>query len=69
MPRGRQPGWTSGRESRHEDEDRVTASLAGLALALALVVVCLFLTDRLRVKAQLEDCLFAGRTNCAALIR
>ncbi len=69
MPRGRQPRWNSGRESRHDDEDRVTASLAGLALALALVVVCLFLTDRLRVKAQLEDCLFSGRTNCAALIR
>lgn len=69
MPRGRQPGWTSRRESRHDEEDRVTASLAGLAMALALIVLCLFLTDRLRFKAQLEDCLFAGRTNCASLIR
>ncbi len=69
MPRGRQPGSNSRRESRHDAEDRITASLAGLALALALVVLCLFLTDRLRAKAQLEDCLLSGRTNCASLIR
>ena len=69
MSHGRRPDWTSRRESRHDEEDRVTASLAGLAMALALVVACLFLTDHLRIKAQVEDCLLAGRTNCAALIR
>jgi len=69
MPRGRRLDRVSGRERPQDAEDRVTASLAGLAMALALVVLCLFLTDRLHLKAQLEDCLFAGRTNCAALIR
>lgn len=69
MPSGRRPDWTSRRESQHDEADRVTASLAGLAMALALVVLCLFLTDHLRIKAQMEDCLLAGRTDCAALIR
>jgi hypothetical protein len=53
-------------ESRQDAEDRLTASLAGLAMALALVVLGLFLTDHLRAQARLEDCLLAGRTNCAA---
>ena len=53
-------------ESRQEAEDRLTASLAGLAMALALVVLGLFLADHLRTQARLEDCLLAGRTNCTA---
>ncbi len=69
MPRGRRPDWTFRRESRHDEADRVTASLAGLAMALALVVLCLFLTDHLRIKGQVEDCLFAGRADCVALAR
>ncbi len=56
-------------ESRQEAEDRLTASLAGLAMALALVVLGLFLADHLRTQARLEDCLLAGRANCAALTR
>ncbi len=52
------------------EEDRVTLSLAGLALALALVVAGLFLFTHLRDKAVIEDCLMAGRMNCdAALAR
>ena len=47
-----------------DDNDRQTASLAGLAVALALLVACLFLFYHLREKSRLEDCLLAGRTNC-----
>lgn len=56
-------------ESRQDAEDRVTASLAGLAMTLALVVLCLFLASHLRSSAVLEDCLLSGRTDCAALAR
>ncbi len=56
-------------ESLQAAEDRLTASLAGLAMALALVVLGLFVADHLRSEARLQDCLLAGRTNCAALLR
>jgi len=56
-------GW-----HRHEDDDseddRVTSSLAGLAVALLVVVVSLFLIHTLAQKARIEDCLMAGRINC-----
>jgi hypothetical protein len=43
-------------------------SLAGLALALLLVVVGLFLVQHLRDKARVEDCLLSGRLNCDQLV-
>lgn len=46
------------------EDRRVTASLAGLAFALALVVVGLFLLHGLSEKSRVEDCLMAGRINC-----
>ena len=52
----------------HEDEDRQTASLAGLAFALFLVVVGLFLINALHQKTTVEDCLLAGRANCDILV-
>ncbi len=50
-----------------DDQDganRQTASLAGLAVALFLVVVGLFLIRQLHTKTMVEDCLMSGRTNC-----
>jgi hypothetical protein len=44
--------------------NRQTASLAALALLLALIVASLFLVDHLRLEAQRQDCLLAGRTAC-----
>lgn len=46
------------------EADRQTASLAGLAVALLLVVVGLFLVKQLEAESLLEDCLLAGQTNC-----
>lgn len=50
------------------EENRLTASLAGLAVALLVVVAGLFLIQHLRDKAQIEDCLMSGRFNCDAVL-
>lgn len=47
-----------------EAADRQTASLAGVAVALLLLILGLFLVRELHAKAQLEDCLMSGRSNC-----
>ena len=49
--------------------NRQTASLAGLAITLAVVVTCLFLMKQLHHKAAIEDCLLAGRNNCDILVK
>lgn len=43
---------------------RQTQSLAGLAVTLAVLVICVFLVKQLAHKTQVEDCLMAGRNNC-----
>jgi hypothetical protein len=51
-----------------EDEDvRFTTSLAGLAVALFLAVVGLYLLEALATESRLEDCLFEGRMNCVPI--
>ncbi len=64
------------RQSNHvldevEDQaaaDRQTASLAGVAITLLLLVVGLFLVHELHNKAMIEDCLLSGRNNCDAVL-
>ena len=51
-------------ETDDEAADRQTASLAGVAVTLLLLVVGLFLVRELHAKASIEDCLLAGRSNC-----
>jgi hypothetical protein len=51
-----------------KEADRQTASLAGVVVALVLVIIGLFLVHRLQVKASLEDCLMSGRQNCGSQI-
>ena len=51
-----------------EAADRQTASLAGVAVILLLLVVGLFLVRELHAKSMIEDCLMSGRTNCDAVI-
>ena len=62
----RRSEWT--REAEQEEANRVTASLAGLAMALLLVVAGLFIMQQLREKARIEDCLLSGRLNCDQLV-
>jgi hypothetical protein len=63
------PGMNERRLSAHEDFDsavaRQTASLAALALTLALVVAGLFLVNALRAPAQQDNYLLARGTPVA----
>lgn len=61
-------GWFDTEEENRAEADRQTASLAGLAVALALVVAGLFLIRALHSEALLEDCLLSGRTDCTVVI-
>jgi hypothetical protein len=49
---------------RRERDDRFTASLAGLAVALLLAVIGLWLVEGLAAEAKLENCLLQGRLDC-----
>jgi hypothetical protein len=51
-----------------EEADRRTAGLAAIVVVLVLLIGGLLLTQTLRKKSQLEDCLMAGRRNCDQLI-
>jgi hypothetical protein len=59
-----------GAEKKKEqtEADRQTASLGGLALALFLVVLGLFLLHELRLKSRVEDCLLLGRRDCDTVL-
>jgi len=48
--------------------DRLTASLAVLAMDLMLVVACLFLIQHLNDEARMKDCLMSGLRNCDAML-
>lgn len=56
-------------EDEQAEENRVTGSIAALALVLALVVAGLFLVQALRQKGALEDCLMSGRMSCGIVVR
>jgi hypothetical protein len=49
---------------RDDEDNRFTASLAGLAMALLLTIIALLVIDRLATVSKLEDCLLQGRKNC-----
>jgi hypothetical protein len=51
---------------REREAARQSASLAALAVILALVVAGLWLTDELRAEAGVQDCVLSGRVGCVA---
>jgi hypothetical protein len=55
-------------QDEQTDADRQTASLAGLAVTLLLVVIGLFLVRELKAKSLVEDCLLAGRQDCDVVV-
>jgi uncharacterized membrane protein len=59
--------WLAAEEREQEEANRQTASLAGLAMALALVVIGVFLVRELHAKAMVEDCLLQSQLNCDAV--
>jgi hypothetical protein len=60
--------WFDEIEEERKAADRQTASLGGLAIALFLVVVGLFLVRHLHATSVLEDCLLSGRANCVIIV-
>jgi hypothetical protein len=58
----RRPALTP--RERQEEADRFTVSLAGLAAALLLGLIGLWVADGLAQVSKLEDCLLQGRMNC-----
>ena len=55
-------------EAEHKASERQTASLAAIVVILLLLLGGLFLVQRLREAAVIEDCLMSGRRNCDALV-
>jgi hypothetical protein len=51
----------------HEDAERRTAALMGFIVILVLAIAGVVLVRELGKKATLEDCLMAGRHNCAPI--
>lgn len=49
---------------RDEDDRRFTSSLAGLAVALFLTCVGLYVVEQLADESRLEDCVLQGRADC-----
>jgi uncharacterized membrane protein len=54
-------------ESEEEAEQRRSMALLGLIVVLSLAIAGVLLVRELGKKAQLEDCLMSGRTNCAPI--
>jgi hypothetical protein len=52
---------------RHDDEARRTAALMGFIVILVLAIAGVVLVRELRDNSRLEDCLMAGRRNCAPI--
>ena len=69
QPHPRQRIWYDDPVEDEATANRQTASLGGVAVALFLIVIGLFLVHELRAKAQIEDCLLEGRTNCSVLVQ
>jgi hypothetical protein len=47
-----------------ESEGNRTPAMAGLAIAVVLLVVGLWLARELTAASRMQDCLMSGRTNC-----
>jgi hypothetical protein len=56
----------SPREAEEGETRRTNASM-GLIVILLLAIAGVILVRELREKSQLEDCLMAGRSNCAPI--
>ena len=53
-------------EESDQDQSRLRP-LIGLVIVAVLAVAAVYLVHVLREKSQIEDCLMAGRSNCAPL--
>jgi len=51
----------------HEDEERRTAALMGFVVILVLAIAGVVLVREISRTTRIEDCLMAGRHNCAPI--
>ncbi len=58
------PAFRSFAEPELKAANRQTASLGALAITLLVIVVSLYLVDKLRAEAVYEDCVLAGHIGC-----
>jgi hypothetical protein len=56
----------SQQSKNRQNESRVPA-IAGLAIAVVLLVAGLWLAHELTAASKMQDCLMSGRTNCNAI--
>ena len=61
------PAFRSIAEPEVKAANRQTASLAALAVTLLLIVVSLYLVDKLRAYSAFEDCVLAGHIECVVI--
>jgi hypothetical protein len=52
------------RPQNREPRENNTPAMAGLAIAVVLLVVGLWLAHELRAASKMQDCVLSGRTNC-----
>jgi hypothetical protein len=62
------PAFRSIAEPEIKAANRQTASLAALAVTLLVIVVSLYLVEKLRAEAAFEDCVLAGHVGCAVSV-
>lgn len=51
-------------QERRRQNDSRRPAIAGLAVAVVLLVVGLWLAHELTAASKMQDCLMSGRTNC-----
>jgi hypothetical protein len=52
------------RPQNREPRENNTPAMAGLAIAVVLLAVGLWLAHELRAASKMQDCVLSGRTNC-----
>jgi hypothetical protein len=52
------------RPQNREPRENNTPAMAGLGIAVVLLVVGLWLAHELRAASKMQDCVLSGRTNC-----
>jgi len=58
------PKSTNSRPPNPHSRESNTPAVAGLAIAVVLLVVGLWLAHELRIASKMQDCVLSGRTNC-----
>ena len=58
------PSRTTSSLRDSESDGSRTPAMAGLAIAVVLLVVGLWLARELTAASKMQDCLMSGRTNC-----